>query len=184
MMDSVTRFARGLREIGLAAGEPPTRKGYPASTLAVLPKLLERAGPAEKGSITGFYTVLVEGDDMNEPVADEVRSLIDGHIILSRRLASANHYPAIDVLESRSRIMDMVVTPAHNAAAGRLRGLMAKYKELELLLQMGEYRAGADAEADAAVKKRDQIDRFLRQSLAERAEFEPTIKAMLEIAQK
>ena len=134
LMDSVTRFARAQREIGLAAGEPPTRRGFPPSVFATLPQLMERAGQSDKGSITALYTVLVEGDDMTEPVADETRSILDGHIILSRQLASANHYPAVDVLASVSRVMSDIADKRHIAMAGRMRELLAKYKEVELLI--------------------------------------------------
>ncbi|EKN3539059.1 SctN family type III secretion system ATPase YscN, partial [Yersinia enterocolitica] len=147
LMDSVTRFARAQREIGLAAGEPPTRRGYPPSVFAALPRLMERAGQSSKGSITALYTVLVEGDDMTEPVADETRSILDGHIILSRKLAAANHYPAIDVLRSASRVMNQIVSKEHKTWAGDLRRLLAKYEEVELLLQIGEYQKGQDKEA-------------------------------------
>src|SRR5918992_1361949 len=137
MMDSVTRFARALREVGLAAGEPPARAGFPPSVFSELPKLLERTGNSNRGSITAMYTVLVEGDDMTEPIADETRSILDGHIVLSRKLGAANHYPAIDVLASASRVQNAVITPEHRAAAGRLRELMAKYAEVELLVKIG-----------------------------------------------
>jgi len=146
LMDSVTRFARAQREIGLAAGEPPTRRGYPPSVFATLPKLMERAGMNEVGSITALYTVLVEGDDMTEPIADETRSILDGHIVLSRKLGAANHFPAIDVLASASRVQNAVVTAEHRAAAGRLRELMAKYAEVELLVKIGEYKRGPASE--------------------------------------
>ncbi len=142
LMDSVTRFGRALREIGLAAGEPPTRRGFPPSVFANLPKLMERVGMSDKGSITALYTVLVEGDDMSEPIADETRSILDGHIVLSRRLGSANHYPAVDVLASASRVMNSVIAPEHGKAAGRLRELMARYTEVELLIRIGEYKPG------------------------------------------
>lgn len=172
MMDSVTRFARALREIGLAAGEPPARRGFPPSVFSRLPRLLERAGPAARGSITAVYTVLVEGDDPNEPVADEVRSIVDGHILLSRKLAADGHFPAIDVLESASRVMRAVTGPEHQAAADRVRGWMAKLAEIDLLVKIGEYRAGADAEADQALAKRAEIDAFLRQRTDETADAE------------
>ena len=169
LMDSITRFARAQRQIGLAVGEPPTRRGFPPSVFTVLPQLTERAGMNDKGSITAFYTVLVEGDDMTEPVADETRSLLDGHIILSRKLASANHYPAIDILASASRVMNQITTPEHRAAAGRLRELMAKYDEIELLVRLGEYRQGNDATADEAANKIEYIRAFLRQATDEQA---------------
>jgi type III secretion protein N (ATPase) len=164
LMDSVTRFARALREVGLAAGEPPTRRGYPPSVFSSLPLLLERAGPGRNGSITAFYTVLVEGDDMSEPIADETRSILDGHIVLSRKLAAANHYPAVDVLASVSRVMSAIVQPDHRKAAGKMRSLMAKYQEIELLVQIGEFQKGADPEADAAVERWARIRKFLQQS--------------------
>jgi type III secretion protein N (ATPase) len=170
LMDSVTRFARAQREIGLAAGEPPTRRGYPPSVFATLPKLMERVGMNDKGSITALYTVLVEGDDMTEPIADETRSILDGHIILSRALASANHYPAIDVLASASRVMNNVTAPEHRKAAGRMRELMAKYAEVELLVKIGEYQQGADKVADEAIAKIDAIRSFLKQGTRERIE--------------
>ena len=180
MMDSVTRFARAQREIGLAAGEPPTRRGFPPSVFSALPVLLERAGPSEKGSITGIYTVLVEGDDMTEPVADETRGILDGHIILSRKLASANHYPAIDVLASVSRVMDFVVTPEHRKASGRLREIYSKYADIEMLVQMGEYKKGSDPAADEAIAKIDRIRSFLKQSTKECMSFAEALKAMME----
>jgi type III secretion protein N (ATPase) len=180
MMDSVTRFARAQREIGLAAGEPPTRRGFPPSVFSTLPVLLERAGPGRKGSITGIYTVLVEGDDMTEPVADETRSILDGHVILSRKLAAANHYPAIDVLASVSRVMDAIVDPAHRMLAGRLRELYAKYHEVELLVQLGEYKSGTDALADQAIAKIAAIRGFLKQDTRERMGYEETLARLKE----
>lgn len=178
LMDSVTRFARAQREIGLAAGEPPTRRGFPPSVFATLPRLMERVGMGAKGSITALYTVLVEGDDMTEPIADETRSILDGHIILSRKLASANHYPAIDVLASVSRVMNMVVTPDHKKVAGRLRELMAKYQEVELLVKIGEYKRGSDAMADQAIDRIERIREFLRQRTDEYVSFDDTLELM------
>ncbi|MEI8703118.1 type III secretion system ATPase SctN [Mesorhizobium sp. ISC15] len=172
VMDSVTRFARALREIGLAAGEPPTRRGFPPSVFASLPRLMERAGKNHRGSITAFYTVLVEGDDMAEPVADETRSVLDGHIVLSRALAMSNQYPAIDVLASVSRVMSAIVSSEHERLAGRLRELMAKYHEVELLVHVGEYREGAEPLADAAIARIDRIRTFLRQSTKEQIGFD------------
>jgi type III secretion protein N (ATPase) len=181
LMDSVTRFARAQREIGLAAGEPPTRRGFPPSVFAVLPQLLERSGMGARGSITAFYTVLVEGDDMTEPVADEVRSILDGHIVLSRKLGAENHYPAVDVLASASRVMNQVVAPEHARAAGRVRELLAKHAEIELLLNIGEYQAGNDALADEAVRKIGEIRRFLRQGPRERDSFLGAVQRMIEM---
>jgi type III secretion protein N (ATPase) len=178
LMDSVTRFARAQREIGLAAGEPPTRRGYPPSVFATLPKLMERAGMNERGSITALYTVLVEGDDMTEPIADETRSILDGHIVLSRKLAAANHYPAIDVLASASRVMNAVISASHKAAAGRLRELMAKYAEVELLVKIGEYKRGGDKVTDEAIDRIDAIRNFLKQRTDEQAGFDPTLQAL------
>jgi type III secretion protein N (ATPase) len=179
MMDSVTRFGRAQREIGLAAGEPPTRRGFPPSVFSTLPKLMERAGQSDKGSITALYTVLVEGDDMTEPIADETRSILDGHIILSRKLASANHYPAIDVLASVSRVMNAIVSKEHNKAAGKFRNMLAKYQEVELLLRIGEYKKGSDAEVDEAIKKMPELDNFLKQSLTEKSYYDETVKRMI-----
>jgi type III secretion protein N (ATPase) len=178
LMDSVTRFARAQREIGLAAGEPPTRRGFPPSVFATLPRLMERVGMGHKGSITALYTVLVEGDDMTEPIADETRSILDGHIILSRKLASANHYPAIDVLASVSRVMNMVVEPEHKKIAGRMRELMAKYQEVELLVKIGEYKRGSDAIADQAIDRIDNIRDFLKQRTDEYVDFDQMLAMM------
>jgi type III secretion protein N (ATPase) len=163
LMDSVTRFARAQREIGLAAGEPPTRRGFPPSVFANLPKLMERVGMNDKGSITALYTVLVEGDDMNEPVADETRSILDGHIILSRKLAAANHYPAIDILLSKSRVMDAVASRDHVAAARKVCAWLAAYADVELLIRVGEYKKGNDADTDLAVAKNKVVNAFLQQ---------------------
>lgn len=181
LMDSVTRFARAQREIGLAAGEPPTRRGYPPSVFATLPKLMERSGMNEHGSITALYTVLVEGDDMTEPVADETRSILDGHIVLSRKLASSNHYPAIDILASTSRVMGAVVSDTHKRAAGRMRELMAKYQDVELLVKIGEYKRGGDDTTDEAIDKNSEIIDFLRQRTDERSSFDAALERMQEI---
>lgn len=181
LMDSVTRFARAQREIGLAAGEPPTRRGYPPSVFATLPKLMERVGMNDKGSITALYTVLVEGDDMTEPIADETRSILDGHIVLSRALASSNHYPAIDVLASASRVQNNVIDKEHKQAAGRMRELMAKYADVELLVKIGEYKSGSDKVADEAIAKIDSIRDFLKQATKEHANMDETIARLREI---
>lgn len=178
MMDSLTRFARASREIGLAAGEPALAGGYPPSFFARLPRLLERAGPAASGSITGIYTVLVEGDNLNEPVADEVRSILDGHIVLSRKLAQANHYPAIDIAASVSRIMSMVTDQEHRQRAGKLRRLMAAWKEIELLVRVGEYQQGQDPLADEAMERKEAISEFLCQSVAEKNDFNETLELL------
>jgi type III secretion protein N (ATPase) len=180
MMDSVTRFGRALREIGLATGEPPTRRGFPPSVFATLPKLMERSGQSAKGSITALYTVLVEGDDMTEPIADETRSILDGHIILSRKLGAANHYPAIDVLASVSRVMNAIVSKDHLAAAGKLRTLLGKYQEVELLIRIGEYKRGNDKETDEAIDRIDAINKFLRQGLNEKEAFAGTVQKLKE----
>lgn len=182
LMDSVTRFARAQREIGLAAGEPPTRRGFPPSVFATLPKLMERAGMNDKGSITALYTVLVEGDDMTEPVADETRSILDGHIVLSRKLAASNHYPAIDVLASISRVMNAIVSEEHKAAAARIRELMAKYQEIELLVKVGEYEEGSDAVADEAMEKIGAINQFLRQDINEQVSFDDMLEDLTALA--
>jgi ATP synthase in type III secretion protein N len=163
MMDSLTRFARALREIGLAAGEPPARRGFPPSVFAELPRLLERTGMGATGSITALYTVLAEDDTGSDPIAEEVRGILDGHLVLSRRIAARNQFPAIDVLGSLSRVMTQIVPAGHQAAAGELRNLMAKYDEIELLLQMGEYTKGNDALADRAVERNAAVRAFLSQ---------------------
>lgn len=178
MMDSLTRFARASREIGLAAGEPALAGGYPPSFFARLPRLLERAGPAASGSITGIYTVLVEGDNLNEPVADEVRSILDGHIVLSRKLAQANHYPAIDIAASVSRIMSMVTDQEHRQRAGKLRRLMAAWKEIELLVRVGEYQQGQDPLANEAMERKEAISEFLCQSVTEKNDFNETLELL------
>ena len=182
LMDSVTRFARGQREIGLAAGEPPTRRGFPPSLFAALPRLLERSGPAPKGTITGIYTVLVEGDGTLDPVAEEVQAILDGHVMLSPELAQRNHFPAVDVLRSRSRLMDVVITPQHRADASRVRELIARYNDVELLVRVGEYERGSDKLADEAVAKIDRINAFLRQSTAERFGMDDVRRQLRELA--
>ena len=163
LVDSLTRFARAQREIGLASGEPPTRRSYPPSIFSMLPQLLERAGQGRTGSITAVYSVLTEGDEENDPIAEEVRSILDGHIVLSRKIAAANRYPAIDVLASISRVMPLVTSREHRAAAAHFRRLLAKYQEMELLVQIGEYKAGADALADEAIGARAAMLEFLSQ---------------------
>ncbi|MDR1401612.1 MAG: type III secretion system ATPase SctN [Puniceicoccales bacterium] len=178
LMDSVTRFARAQREIGLAAGEPPTRRGFPPSVFETLPKLMERAGQSEKGSITALYTVLVEGDDMTEPIADETRSIIDGHIILSRKLAGMNHYPAIDILSSVSRVFNQVTDERHRKIAAKLRTIMSKYQEVELLIRIGEYKRGADKITDEAIDRIEAVNAFLRQGLSECDDFKKTVDKM------
>ncbi|MDR2436366.1 MAG: type III secretion system ATPase SctN [Puniceicoccales bacterium] len=175
MMDSVTRFARAQREIGLAAGEPPTRRGFPPSVFATLPQLMERAGQSEKGSITALYTVLVEGDDMTEPVADETRSILDGHIILSRKLAGMNHYPAVDILASVSRVFNQITDERHRKVAAKLRTILSKYQEVELLVRIGEYKRGADKQTDEAIDRIEAVNSFLRQGLCEHDNFKATV---------
>jgi len=178
MMDSVTRFARALREVGLAAGEPPARAGFTPSVFATLPRLLERSGNSDKGSITAFYTILVAGDDLNEPVSDEVRSILDGHIILSRELARQYHYPAIDVLDSVSRIISHIVDKEHLQLIGKVREVLANYKKNELLIRIGEYKPGSDKAADFAIKHIDKVNRFLRQAVDEACSFEETLQQL------
>jgi len=181
MMDSVTRVAMSQREIGLAIGEPPTSKGYTPSVFAMLPRLLERSGTAEVGSITGLYAVLVEGDDMTEPIADAVRSILDGHIVLSRKLAHQNHYPAVDVLDSVSRLMIDVVSPEHRAAANNLREILAIYRENEDLINIGAYVKGSNPKIDMAIEKMPVINEFLRQGLDESSDFDETIQKLIEL---
>lgn len=175
MMDSITRFARALREIGLAAGEPPARAGYTPSVFATLPKLLERSGNSDIGSITAFYTILVAGDDINEPISDEVRSILDGHIILSSELARQYHFPAIDVLGSISRILPHIVDQNHLKLIGTLREVIANYKKNELLIRIGEYKPGSDRNADFAIKYINKVNQFLRQKVDEKSTFKETL---------
>jgi len=181
LMDSVTRFAMAQREVGLAIGEPPASKGYTPSVFALLPKLLERAGTSEKGSITGFYTVLVEGDDFNEPICDATRSILDGHIMLSRHLAVRNHYPAIDVLNSISRVMPSVTTPEQRAYAAQIRKLLAAYEKARDLINIGAYANGSDAEVDAALEALPEIMNLLQQRQHEFTDFEETCSWMKNI---
>lgn len=178
MMDSVTRFARALREVGLAAGEPPARAGYTPSVFSTLPKLLERTGNSDKGSITAFYTILVAGDDMNEPVADEVRSILDGHIILSSDLARQFHYPAIDVLSSASRVMPSIVQKEHLQLTGKLREVLANYKKNELLIKIGEYKRGQDKAGDYAIDHIDKVNKFLKQAVEEKCTYQETLQLL------
>lgn len=178
MMDSVTRFAMAQREVGLTVGEPPATRGYTPSVFALLPRLLERAGTSAKGSITGIYTVLVDGDDMNEPIADAVRSILDGHIVLSRNIAAQNHFPAIDVLASVSRVMSAVVPKEHMEVNRKLRALMAVYKEAEDLIHIGAYVKGSSPKIDEAVQKIDAINDFLCQGVFEVQSFEETIQRL------
>ncbi len=175
LMDSVTRFARALREIGLTIGEPPVRRGFPPSVFAELPRLFERSGNDAHGSITAFYTVLIEDEDGNDPIGEEVRSILDGHIYLSRKLAAANHYPAIDISGSLSRVFNRISTQAHQGMAGKLRSWLAKYAEIEFLLQVGEYKPGGDNEADEAIERMPQIRAFLQQDAYEPSELENTL---------
>lgn len=182
LMDSVTRFARALREIGLAAGEPPTRRGFPPSVFASLPGLMERAGPGAQGSITAFYTVLVEGDGAGDPIAEETRGILDGHIVLSPALAASGHYPAVDVLTSRSRVMNAVAASEHVRAAARWRELLARYAEAEFLVQVGEYKAGSDPLTDTAIARIGDLRGFLRQGESEVTTFEETVAWMQRLA--
>jgi flagellum-specific ATP synthase len=182
MVDSITRVAMAWREIGLAVGEPPTTKGYPPSVFAALPRLLERAGTDEKGSITGIYTVLVDGDDFNEPVADATRSILDGHIVLTRKLAGAGHYPSIDVLESKSRVRDHVITPEQRAAANAVGRLESSYREKEDLILVGAYHEGSDRGVDAALRLRPQVLDFLQQLPEEYSTMDATKRALVSIA--
>lgn len=183
MVDSVTRVAMAWREIGLATGEPPTTKGYPPSVFASLPRLLERAGNSAKGGITGIYTVLVDGDDFNEPVADAARSILDGHIVLTRRLASQNHFPAIDVLESKSRVRDHIIDNAQRRAGSALLRLEAAYREKEDLIMVGAYQKGSDPYVDAALQYRERALQFLQQRPDETTAYGETQTALLRIAE-
>lgn len=180
-VDNVTRYARALREIGLAAGEPPTRRGFTPSVFSALPQLMERAGMGERGSITAFYAVLVE-DNSGDPIAEETRGILDGHIILSRALAASGHYPAIDVLASRSRVMNQVAGKEHIAAASRLRTLLARYADVEFLVQVGEYKAGSDPLADEAINKIEALRAFLRQGGEEHTPFTEMLEWMTRLS--
>ena len=178
MMDSLTRFSMAQREIGLAAGEPPVTRGYPPSVYSEMPKLLERAGNSDKGSITGLYTVLVDGDDFNEPITDTARGILDGHIVLSRKLAQKNHYPAIDVLASISRVMSSIATKEHKTMAGKLKNVMATYQEAEDLINIGAYKAGSNNNIDYAIEKIDQVNAFLCQSTEDKFDFDEVVGAL------
>ena len=181
MMDSLTRFSMAQREIGLASGEPPVSRGYPPSVYAEMPKLLERAGRSRSGSITGLYTVLVDGDDMNEPITDTARGILDGHIVLNRKLAQKNHYPAIDVLASISRCMSAIADPEYKKAAGKLKNVLATYNDAEDLINIGAYRAGANKNIDYAVSKIERVNEFLMQETDEKFSFEQIREMLLSI---
>lgn len=181
MMDSLTRFSMAQREIGLASGEPPVTRGYPPSVYSEMPRLLERAGNAAVGSITGLYTVLVDGDDFNEPITDTARSILDGHIMLNRKLAQRNHYPAIDVLQSISRVMSAVATPEHKAVAGKLKNVLATYQEAEDLINIGAYKNGSNKSIDYAIKKIDAVNDFLLQQTHDKFEYDDIIAQMTAI---
>lgn len=181
MMDSLTRFSMAQREIGLASGEPPVSRGYPPSVYGEMPQLLERAGRSDKGSITGLYTVLVDGDDFNEPIADTARSILDGHIVLDRKIAQKNHYPAIDVLQSISRVMSSIVDPQHKKAAGQLKNVLATYAEAEDLVNIGAYKAGSNPSIDYALSKIDAVNEFLQQDVYEKLSFEESIQQLEEL---
>ena len=178
MMDSITRYARALREVGLAAGEPPARAGFTPSVFATLPRLLERSGNSEKGFMTAFYTILVAGDDITEPVSDETKSILDGHIILSNELARQYHYPPIDVLASISRVLTHIVDKEHLALIGKVREVLSHYKKNELLIRIGEYKPGSDKQADFAIKYIDPVNRFLKQMVEEKSSFKETLQQL------
>ena len=178
MMDSLTRFSMAQREIGLASGEPPVSRGYPPSVYAQMPRLLERAGCSDSGSITGLYTVLVDGDDFNEPITDTARSILDGHIVLNRKIAQKNHYPAIDILASISRVMSSIASKEHKQAAGKLRNVMATYSEAEDLVNIGAYKPGSNKEIDFALSKIDAVNEFLMQDVYEKVSFEDAIERL------
>jgi flagellum-specific ATP synthase len=182
LIDSITRFAMAQREIGLAAGEPPATRGYPPSMFALLPRLVERAGQSAKGSITAFYTVLVEGDDENEPVADTMRGLLDGHVWLSRKLAGRGHYPAIDILASVSRVMKDITTPQHRAAALTIRQLLSAHAEHEDLISIGAYRRGTNRTVDVAVETRDAVEALLRQSMDAALPYDKVVEQLTSLA--
>jgi FliI/YscN family ATPase len=182
MMDSVTRFALAQREIGLAAGEPPATRGYPPSVFALLPRLLERSGRNDKGSITGFYTVLVEADDANEPISDTVRGILDGHIMLSRKLAHQAHWPAIDVLSSISRLMSDLAAPEHLKAAQQVKQMLAAYQQAEDLISIGAYQAGSNPTVDVAIQLRETVQKYLQQTVQEKVTFPLAAQEIVKIA--
>lgn len=184
MMDSVTRFAMAQREIGLATGEPPTSKGYTPSVFAMLPRLLERSGMSDKGSITAFYTVLVEGDDMNEPIADAVRGILDGHVVLSRKIAGENHYPAIDIQQSLSRLMKSIVSKEQNEQAGRLKENMAIYADAKDLIDIGAYKVGTNPKVDQAIELQSDIKKFLVQKVDEPSSYKETVQSLTNVFSK
>lgn len=181
MMDSLTRFSMAQREIGLASGEPPVTRGYPPSVYSEMPKLLERAGNSDKGSITGLYTVLVDGDDFNEPITDTARSILDGHIMLDRKLAHRNHYPAIDVLQSISRVMSSIADKEHKEAAGKLKNVLATYQEAEDLINIGAYKSGSNQNIDYAIEKIDEVNGFLLQETYDKFSFDEILDMMEQI---
>ena len=181
MMDSLTRFSMAQREIGLASGEPPVTRGYPPSVYSEMPKLLERAGRAAKGSITGLYTVLVDGDDFNEPITDTARSILDGHIMLSRKLVHKNHYPAIDVLQSISRCMSQITKKEHKNAAGMLKNVLATYNEAEDLINIGAYKSGSNPDIDNAIRMIREVNEFLKQDVEDKVSFDETIRILQEM---
>lgn len=181
MMDSLTRFCMAQREIGLSVGEPPVARGYTPSIYTALPKLLERSGNFETGSITGIYTVLVEGDDTNEPISDTVRGIIDGHIILSRKVAMRNHYPAIDILQSVSRLMSGIVSPEHAMAAGKIRNMLSVYQDNQDLISIGAYKSGSNPALDEAIRHMDAINQLLQQQVDVKVDFDDTLRQMLQI---
>lgn len=178
MMDSLTRFSMAQREIGLASGEPPVSRGYPPSVYSEMPKLLERAGRSDKGSITGLYTVLVDGDDFNEPITDTARSILDGHIMLNRKLAHKNHYPAIDVLQSISRCMSQIVPKEHKAAAGKLKNVLATYNEAEDLINIGAYKSGSNPNIDYAIEKINAVNDYLMQEVDSKLDYEEELELL------
>jgi FliI/YscN family ATPase len=182
-LDSITRYARALRDVALAAGEPPARRGYPASVFDVLPRVLERPGLTKTGSITAFYTILLESDDEPDPIADEIRSILDGHIYLSRKLAGQGHFPAIDVLRSTSRVTSQVCVPAHLKAAAGVRGMLAQLEDLQMLLDLGEYKRGQNADNDRAMARRQAIRDWARQPVQERSAYKNTLQAMQALVQ-
>ena len=181
MMDSLTRFSMAQREIGLASGEPPVSRGYPPSVYSEMPKLLERAGNSEHGSITGLYTVLVDGDDFNEPITDTARGILDGHIMLTRKMANKNHYPAIDILQSISRVMSTIVTNEHKQVAGKLKMVLATYNEAEDLINIGAYKNGSNTNIDYAISKIEAVNDFLTQDVNEKLDYNDTVDALVEI---